>query len=171
MSVPTIITANSDYKNMVDLLAVFSEAHTRQSQLQAQLNEQFLDGVDSHKAEYAAIQHALGAAEAAIEELCRKHPEWFAKRKTLKTPYGEVKSVSSAKLLAASDDASIRLIRAAGLGDAFIRTRDELDREALERCTDEQLACFGIRRVATETITVKPIDVDLGKAVRDAETA
>lgn len=156
-----------DFKNLVNLLAVLSEATTRQDALAVQMKEEYLERVDEHRAEYSANQAAIGEAEAAILVIVRRHPEWFGRKKTLTTPYGEVKSTSSSKIDVPSEEASIRLIEAAGRSTEFIRTTKELDKAALDRLTDAELAEYGIRRLPTETIKVSPIEIDLGKAVAD----
>lgn len=156
-----------DYKNLVDLLAIFSEATARQNALAAQLNQEYLDKVDEHKPEYTENQEKLSQAEAAIDALVELHPEWFEKKKTLTTPYGGVKISTGKKIVATSEEASMRLIRAAKKADEFIRTKDELDREALEDLTDEELSKYGLVRQNTVTVKIIAAEVELGEAVKE----
>lgn len=165
----TDIKNDPDYQNLVNLLSVHSEASTRQLALNADFNHQFLEVVDEHKGEYAANQNAISEAEGAIKVIVARHPEWFEKAKTIKTPYGSVKSVSTTSIDVPSEEATIRLIRAAGRSDEFIRTVEELDKEALEKLDDKQLAKFGLTRKSAESVTIKPLAVDLGAAVNQAE--
>lgn len=167
----TIDTNNPDYENLVKLLAILSEATARQTALEAQFNQEYLDAIDGHLAEYAANQKALSDAEAAIVLIAERNPGWFIKPRTVTTPYGSVKSTSSRKLDAPSESASIRLIKAAGREAEFVRVVEELDREALEKLTDDELAEFGILRKPTETVKVTPATVDLGEAVKAAADA
>lgn len=163
--------SDPDFANLVRLLAVFSEASARQAALSAQLNLELLDAVDEHREEYAINQAALANSQAAITTLCDRNPEWFAKKKTLSTPYGTVKSTAGSKLVAANPEASIRLIEADKRAVAFIRQKQELDLEALEALPDAELAKYGIARVPTETVSIKPAALDLGKAVKAADEA
>jgi hypothetical protein len=165
------MNTDPDYKNLVNLLAVLSDATNRQAVLQQEIDAEYLELVDPRKQEYAANQQAISEAEAAIETIAQRHPEWFAKVKTLKTPYGSVKSTSSPKLQVPSEDASIRLILAAGRKDEFIRESLTLDKESLEKLKDHELAEFGITRVKNDSLTIKPATIDLGKAVQAAEEA
>lgn len=158
-----------DYKNLVDLLAIFSEATARQNALAAQLNQEYLDKVDEHKAEYTENQDKLSQAESAIGALIDRHPEWFDKKKTLTTPYGQVKVSSGKKIIAPSEEASMRLIRAEGKADAYIRSKDELDREALEELSDEELAKYGLVRQKTLSVKITAAEVELGEAIKETE--
>lgn len=165
-STPTLDTP--DYANLIQLLAVYSEAAARNASLQVAINQELLDSIDGHKAEYAENQQAMAEAEGAITTLVERNPQWFLKRKTISTPYGEVKSTTGRKLEIPSVEASIRLIKEAGLGAAFLRQIEEIDKESLEKLTDIELANYGIYRKKTETVSIKPVEVDLGKAVQEA---
>lgn len=159
-----------DYENLVNLLAILSEANARQTAMQGEIDQAFLDTIDAHRKDYAENQSKITETEEAIREIAARHPEWFpAKKKTVQTPYGSVKSVSSKKIVAPSPEASIALIKQADRATEFIRIREELDLEALEDLEDAELALFGIRREANETITPKPAVVNLGEAVKATE--
>lgn len=160
---------NPEYQNLVNLLAILSEANSRNAALQAQINQEYLDLVDVHRLEYSVNQKIIADTESAIETIVRRHPEWLSKRKTLKTPYGEVKSTCFPKLDVPSEEASIRLIKVSNRETDFIRTKEELDKEALEKLSDEELSKFGITRRPSESITIKPAEVELGKAVTELE--
>lgn len=167
----TDIKTDPDYQNLVNLLAVLSEASNRLLALSADFNHQYLEVVDEHKSEYAVNQTAIGEAESAIKVIVARHPEWFEKKKTLSTPYGSVKSVSSTSLEIPSEAATLRLIHAAKKDTEFIRTVEQLDKEALEKLDDKELAKFGIVRKESESVTVKPTAIDLGAAVKESEQA
>jgi phage host-nuclease inhibitor protein Gam len=166
------LAKDSEFQNLVALLAVYSEADNRLKQLEAGVNERVLEIVDEERAEYATLQQKLVEAENALELIARKHPEWFATGKTLKTPYGAVALKNNPpKLNVANAEVSIVLIEAAiaqdktGSSDKLIRTHKELNLEALAELTDEQLAKFRIKRTNSDTFTVKPATLDLGKAI------
>ena len=52
--------------------------------------------------------------------------------------------------------------------EEFVTTTVELDLEALEKLDDDELAMIGAERVATEKVTVKRAQVDMGKAANPA---
>jgi hypothetical protein len=99
-----------------------------------------------------------------------KHPDWFAKTKTLKTPYGTVASRTSTKLEIPSEEVTIALLEARGAeAEPYLRTRKFLSVESLETLDDLELARLKLRRVTSERITVTPAKLDLGKAVKAPE--
>ena len=100
-----------------------------------------------------------------------QHPEWFAKARSLKTPYGVVKFHASTKLDVPNEEASIILIEKLceeEKAQEFLRTETKLNLEALDKLTDEQLKQFRINRVAVDNFSVKAGTIDLGKAVTQA---
>lgn len=159
-----------DFKNMVDLLAVYSEAANRMSVLQSEINGELLELVDGKKSEYSQLQKALTESETALELLARKHPEWFAEKKSIKTPYGEVKFHSSSKLKVKNEELSIYLIEEMVAADTTIYIREEkhLNLEALEKLDDDVLMRMKIERVRDDSFSVKEAKLDLGKAVKEA---
>lgn len=160
-----------DYANLVDLLGIAAVADQRLAEMQTDLDDAMIAAVDDRRAEYVEHQAKLAAAIESIETIVRRHPEWFAKTKTLKTPYGSVRSTSSSPLKVASEQSTIRLIKAAGRADEFIRTKEELDKDALEKLTADQLAEFGLSRESKETIKITPAKIDMGKTVQAAGKA
>jgi hypothetical protein len=98
----------------------------------------------------------------------------------VKTPFGSVSLRSTSKLEVANEEATILLIQreierdeAAFPDDAipvkaYLRERIELNLEALEKLSDAELKRFRIVRVTDERCTVKPVKIDLGKAVKES---
>jgi hypothetical protein len=104
----------NEYKNLVDLQALHSEAHARLAELEADLQREYLDLVDNHRPEYAEIQSKITEAETALEILARAHQDWFGwSRASVKTPYGVVKFHKGSKLEADDEEVSILLIEQA----------------------------------------------------------
>ena len=68
---------------------------------------------------------------------------------------------------------SVLLIQNAGEEQAtkFLRAKTEVNREALEGLTDEELKPFRIKRVHDQSFKVTPATLDMGKAVKDADKA
>jgi hypothetical protein len=176
-----------DFQNLVNLLAVFTEASNRLAQLQTDANNQLLDALDEIKVDYAKLQETVTQAEAAMELIALKHPEWFAVKRSIKTPYGTVSLRKATRLDVPNEEATIILIKhlaekrardqAQAIAGApvepfdastFIRTKEELDLEALEKLDDATLAQLRIKRVQDDKFSVKPATLDLGKAVTES---
>lgn len=164
----------SDFKSIVELLATYSRAENELEQLQATANEEFLITVDGLKGKYARLQQRMIETETALEVLARKHPEWFADKKTIKTPYGSVQLKNNPpRIVADNPELSIVLIENEGERDRgfkpenYIHEQKSLNLEALAGCTDEQLKKFRLRREQSDTFTVKSAKLDMGKAVKE----
>jgi len=172
-----------DFKNFIDLMAVYSTAHHALAEMEAGINQQLLELVDDQRVEYAQIQMTLTESETALEEIARSHPEWFAEKKSVKTPYGEVKFRASSKLAIKNEELTIVLIQRQieaeesevnpALGEIppsgpLLRHSVALDLEALEKLDDAALKRFRIERVANDNFSVAPAKVNLGKAVKEA---
>jgi hypothetical protein len=162
-------TQPDDFKNMLDLLAVYTEAQNRLSTMETDASEHLLDFVDDVRGEYSQAQRALTESEAAIISIAGKHPEWFGDKRTIKTPYGQVSCRRTAKLEVPNEEATIILIQNSDLSDdEYLRQNVALNLEALERLEDAELKRLRIRRVTDESISVKAGKVDLGKAVKES---
>lgn len=163
---------SSDYKNLIDLLAVYAEATNRLDELQASVQGQLIDIVDEQRAAYAEAQAAVAQAEKALEAVTLAHPEWFSdKRRSIKTPYGTVSFRRSTKLDVPNPETSIILIEQLDDKDraaTLVRSEKTLNLEALEKLTDAELRAFRIRRVTEDNFGVKAAKLDLGKAVAEA---
>ena len=166
---PTIPEQSEDFKNMCDLLSVFSEGTAQLKAMQGELDSMFISLIDDKKKEYAQFQQAVTQAETALEVLARRHPEWFAEKRSVKTPFGIVKFARSTSLEIKNEELSILLARSdLPDGESYIREVEELDREALEKLDDATLKTLKIKRVTKDNFSVVAASVDLGKAVKEA---
>lgn len=169
------VEATAEFGELVNLLAVYSEASNRLQGLEAEVNEQLLEAIDEHKGEYARLQEVLTNAEGALEALARSHPEWFEVKKSLKTPYGTVKFHRGTRLEVENAEATVRLLRAearsnpAFRAEDYVRQTETPDLEALEELGDDVLERFMVRRVSEDKFSVVPAKLDMGKAVAAAE--
>lgn len=168
-STPTPTAPKNDFGDLVNLLASLTEAENELRKLEASLNQDHLAAVRLHVDSYKELQTKIGEAKAAIEIISARNVQWFEERKTLATPYGEVKRTTSTKLVIADETATIALIRAARRSDDFLETRITIRREVLETLEDEELRKFGVRRETTHNYKPEPAAIDLGKAVKDAQ--
>lgn len=161
--------APDSYANLINLQSIHSEAHARMSELEAMLQQQWLDVVDAHRKDYGKLQEAIATAEEGIEYLATVNPQWFEKARTLKTPYGTVGFRRTTKLEVKNEEVSIALLEQIGEGGLpFLIPSKKLNLEALEKMDDDELERVRIRRVTTDSCTVKPAKIDLGKAVKAA---
>jgi len=184
-SAPFVQPAEStDFNEVVNLLAVFSEATGRLTELEAGANRALLELIDQHKVEYAALQETCKQTEASLEALCRSHPEWFTAARSLKTPYGRVSFRNGASLSVRDNEATVKLLRAEyertlarrqadnstaifNVAD-YVRVVELPNLEALEKLDDETLKKFMVTRVHADTFSVSAAAVNFGKVIKDA---
>lgn len=156
-----------DYQTLTESLAAYSRLSNELAEIdakfQATINELI---AEIFRDEFQSAQEELASVEARIESLVIRHPEWFEKSKTLKTPFGTVASRTTTKIHVPNEDATIALLELQGHdAEPFLRTRKYLSIESLEALDDAKLARLKLSRVTTEKITISPAKVDLGKAV------
>ena len=164
---PTIDPAANTYENLVNLMSVHAEASASMAEMEADLQREWLELVDTRRKDYAKLQEAIATSAEGIELLATLNPQWFEKAKTLKTPYGSVAFRSVTKLEIKNEEVTILLIEQQyEEGNPYLITRKELSIEALEQLSDDDLKALRIRRVTTESCTVKAGKIDLGKAVK-----
>lgn len=183
--------ASPDFTELVNLLAVYTEACNQLAALQVQANESNLDLLDELKPDYARLQETVATTEATMELIALRNPQWFNEQQTIKTPYGTVRFRLSHELDIPNEEVTIILIKhraekaardnALALPGApinasafavttYIRTREELDREALEKLDDATLAELRIKRVQKKNFSAKPAALDLGKAIKETSS-
>jgi hypothetical protein len=167
--------ASEDFSNMVNLLAVYSEASNRLDELQALANGSLLELIDAHKTEYADLQHTLTESETALEVIALRHPEWFAKdKRSIKTPYGTVKFHASSKLEIKNEEVTLLLLDKLAAENKqfkradYVREKEELNLEALEKLDEATLKKLRIERVPNDNFSVVAAKVNMGKAVKEA---
>lgn len=159
----------TDFADLVNLLAALSKNENNLALLQQTIDRQHLGLVEAHMTVYKEIQTLIGECDAAIKVIGERNPQWFDDKKTIATPYGEVKRTTSTSLEIADEEISLNLIRAAGRAGDFIKTTYTLSKEALEALTDDELKKFGIKRVTEHNYKASGASVDLGKSVKAAE--
>ena len=162
------ITPDAEYSNLVDLLAMHTEATSRMAELENAVQEAYLAIIDENRKLYASLQNMISDTEASIKLSALQHPEWFQAVKTLKTPYGTVGFRSTTKLEVANEEMTIALIERMPDAELYLRTRKFLNLEALEMLEDFALKGLHIARVTSDKCTVTPAKIDLGKAVKKA---
>ena len=156
-------------------MAVYSEASNRLQTIEAQANEDQLGLVDDVRGDYSRYQDVLMATAAAAEIIARRHPEWFSRKATLTTPYGQVKLADNPpKLESENEELSVVMIETHAEKDPefkpelYLRTVKSLNLDALKTLDDGLLKKFRIKRTQSDTFSIKPTKLDLGKAVEKA---
>jgi hypothetical protein len=148
------------------------ERHTALCNELAQIETSFQKAMheliaEVYRDDFADLTEDKEDTEQLIELLAIRHPEWFAKTKTLKTPFGSVSTRKTTKIDVPHEEATIALLELRGeAGEAFLRTRKYLSIEALEALDDAELTALKCRRVTSEKITITPAKIDLGKTLK-----
>lgn len=166
-------TVSPDYQQLLDNMSCLAASTIAMAELQAEVDQEMLDQNDQRRDHYADLQTSIADFTAAIERLCRSHPEWFLDSQSLKTPFGTAKFRASTALEVPDEAMSIILLEKAAENDPSlalaVKTTKALNREVLEKLDDTELKRFRIRRIDTNGFSVKPAKVDLGKAVSAGE--
>jgi len=159
-----------DYTKLTESLEQYTRLSNKNAEMEASFQRAITELIaECYKEDFSRLQQELADVEGRIELLAIRHPEWFAKTKTLKTPFGTVASRSTTKIEVPNEEATIALLEVRGEeGEPFLRTRKYLSIESLEALDDGELSRLKARRVTTEKITISPAKVDLGKAVQKA---
>lgn len=158
-----------DFKEVVNLMAVGSEAAAQLEAIKAEIDAAYLELVDEFKAPWAKLQATLAQAEAAMEVYCRTHPEWFKAVKSIKTPFGKVAFRAGTSLVVKDEEATVRLIEAVFAPEAgqYIHQQKVPNLEALEKLDDAELKRVMVKRVAADVFKFTPAEVDLGTAAKE----
>jgi hypothetical protein len=158
------------FTKLTEELARYTKLSNALSRIEADFQDAITELIaDVYQKEFFTAQAELSDVESRIELLALKHPEWFAKSKTIKTPFGTVASRSTTKIDVPNEEATIALLELRGQeAEPFLRTSKYLSIESLEALDDGELARLKARRLTTEKITISPAKVDLGKAIKKA---
>lgn len=173
---------SSDYKALVDLLSVLTEATNQMAELKLTADNALLETFDDLRPDFARLQQTITDTESALKDIALRNPAWFAERRTIKTPYGEISIRRSCALEIPNEEATIIKIRLeaqklypgkdpasvaerAEFTAKYIRLVEEIDKEALEKTNDIFLDLIGVKRNPKENFSCKPASVDLGRAV------
>ena len=158
----------TDYTELTTALEQYTSVSTALACIEAEFQNAITELIgDCFRNDFAALQAELSEVESHIETMAIRHPEWFAKTKTLKTPFGSVASRSTTKLDVPNEEATIALLELRGeAAKPFLRQRTYLSLEALEALDDGELKRLKVNRVTTDKITISAAKVDLGKALK-----
>lgn len=176
-TVNTATPIETDREKFLAAFEKFTIARNICDQLNAELQKENLNLVQEKSGEWLLATAAEADAESVALALLEAHPEWFGTKQSFKTPHGTVQKKKSKSLVMINETVTTKLIigqyapeakslqRLLGEAADYLHIEIKPNKEALEGLSDEQLAALGIRREESETITLKPLTVDLGKAV------
>ena len=121
---------------------------------------------------HAAAKVALSSIEATLRSLSDEHyGELFpTEKRTHKTPFGSLEYRKSSALEVEDEEKSILKIEARFEADmnSLIRTRKELNLEALAELDDRTLAIVGITRKHKDNFKVVPFTLTADKPAKKA---
>ncbi len=147
------------------LMWEITEATVKVRSIQADIDNHLTMIVADDGEVLTGLNERIAEAAEALECLCREHPEWFAKRKKIKTAFGTFGLQKSGKIVIPDAAATIRRIPRHGLVKDLIRKRDEIDLEACERLNEEWLEVLGIQSKTSENFKVTPLKTDTSKVL------
>ena len=111
MSKPNTTEKPEDFKNLIDLMSVYSQASHSLDEMAAEINNMLLELIDDKRTDYASLQKALTESETAMEHIALSHPEWFTDARSVKTPYGIVKFHRSTKTVVKNEELTLLLVK------------------------------------------------------------
>ena len=156
----------AEFKNLGDLVAIIADGEARVTELSKEVDDIIREAVDERRKEFTELQAAIQSAKEGAEAICTSHRNWFGGKKSLELLHGTCAFKASKSLEVANERATIALIRAEETPEnasKLIRVVEEVDKEALESLSDEELAKFGLHRLEKESFSVKPRKIDLAK--------
>lgn len=166
---PAPAALKKDFEDLIALFHQLTDASNELNKLNSSLNDSHLANVRLHTDTYTALQTKIGEANAAIEVIGERNPQWFAEKANLETPYGSVKRTTSTALQVADEAITITLIKAAGREKDFLVTTTAISLESLKKLSDDELKKYGVLRKTTHNFNPEPAAIDLGKAVKAVE--
>lgn len=143
----------------------------------ASLEQEYTAMINRRAPYILEMEEAFKRTLAGIEELVRQHPEWLGEKRSLKTPLGTIKLISSSSLSIADEEVTLTRLflrgkRVQGFDPAdFYRENPTLIKEALEKLDDKTLEKLGVVRFVSDNFSFKLAAVDLKKALADSVPA
>lgn len=177
----------TQYNRINELLAEFSTINAAFESAEAEIKTLQLAAAKEMLPKHAELKIKLTDIEAELRKLSDAHyAELFPedKKRSHATPFGGLKYTKSSSLEADDEEKSVLKIKIACTDELarvgrvtpcapprftqadLIRSREELNLEALEKLDDLTLAAFGIRRVTKDNFKVLPFDMASDKPAK-----
>jgi phage host-nuclease inhibitor protein Gam len=176
----------NQYNTINELLSQFSACSAAVNAAEAEIVTVQLAAAEQLLPKHAAAKIALADLEARLRKLSDEHyDELFPpedKKRSHKTPFGTLKYNKSSSLEVDDEEKAILKIKVACTDELareseghpprftreqLIRTREELDLEALGKLDDLTLAAFGIKRVHKDNFKIAPFEMASDKPAKD----
>jgi phage host-nuclease inhibitor protein Gam len=184
----TDLPQSPDFERALELLDALGRAQDELKNIEAISGDHLRGVLRDIKPRYAHFQAQELDALADLENLCRKHPEWFEAKATLKTLHGDLTLRSTPpKLVVDNPEAALLKLKLyaekaydhSPSGDKaraeflarYIRTREELNLDALKGAGETIIAVISGALVTEEKFSAKPATLDLAKAVEPQKEA
>jgi DNA-binding MarR family transcriptional regulator len=166
-------TTPDDFAVFLETFAAFTRSTHTLDAIQREADAELSDLIERLEKDYAAAKAATQALEAALVATIKLHPEWLNGKSSITTMHGTLASRSSKALQIGSELRTIALIKAQRPTEAatLIRQSEEVDREALEVLSDEELLTLDVLRDQNVRWTAKPATVTLGDAAKPKKGA
>ena len=173
---PKTETQTQDFARLVELQELYTSTSNKIATLEASTNTFVNDTLKGQVPDFVVLQETLAKCDQEIRELFKRNPQWKGPNKSVKTPFGEVGERTTTEMDIPNPAMTVALIKGRGASDPAFKSSDFLhveelpSKEALERLKDDELADLGVRRISTESITVKAAKVNMAKAVKAAKS-
>lgn len=166
-------TQPNDFAVFLETFAAFTRATHALEAIQRDADTELAELIERLEKDYVAAKSAAQGLEAALVATIKLHPEWLNGKTSIATMHGTLASRSSKALQIPSEMRTLALIKSlrAGEADTLIRQCEEVDREALEVLSDEELLALEVLRDENTTWKAKPATVTLGEAAKPKKGA
>ena len=167
------------YSQLNELLSDFSKLSNEKDTLEAKIKNLQLRAADALLPQHAELSMKLVDLETKLRAIAvANETELFTAtgKRTHETPFGKIQ-FRQASHLAFEDEEKVilklKLMVRATDPDAldFVRTKEELNLEALEAQPDGWLALLGIRRVTEDKFSVSPFSLKADKPRKEKKEA
>jgi hypothetical protein len=178
----------TQYNRVNELLSEYSSLAAALEAAEAEIKTVQLAAAQDLLPKHAACKVALTNLEEALQRIADEHYEALfptEEKRTHKTPFGDLQYRKSSSLEADDEEKSLLKIKLACqeelAGEAegrkprfseeqLIRTREELNLDALGGLDDVTLAALGIRRVRKDNFKVVPFTMKSDKPAKGKRT-
>jgi phage host-nuclease inhibitor protein Gam len=174
----------NQYNEINLLLSQFSELNAALESAEAEIKTVQLAAARELLPKHAAAKVALSDLEAKLKRLSETYYEELFpedKKRTHATPFGSLQFRRSTSLVVEDEEKAMLKIKLACVDELaaeanghkprfaeeqLVRTKEELNLEALEKLDDATLAAFGISREKKENFKVLPFEMKADKPAK-----
>jgi phage host-nuclease inhibitor protein Gam len=152
---------------VVEAIAEIGRRQREVTRIQTEMNDQMAATKEKFETEAQPHVKAIEALQAGVQVYCEAHREELTlrgKNKTVRFASGEVKwRTTPPKVVIGGVEAVMDTLRRVGLG-RFIRTKDEISKEAILAEPEIVAQVPGLRIEQTEEFVIEPFEAELDGA-------